>query len=305
MKKKKLLVFFAGLAKAGRGEAGKMKDFVRQSHELNLVADFEFLPVTAADTRSLAVTLAEKIHGHANAYTGFVVVTPSRLILPVASLVCFTLPDFRKAVVFTGSVGDKFTAGSTDLKSNLINSLGVATSGLAQTCLVFGNRVLNPLRARRSVDSSLNLFEADQDGVLGKIDFGFVAKKKVNDRSSQKGGPPSGIELPGEADVQIVRHHPFTNLGLLSRANSRAIIISGGHLDDSDVAALHQLKSMVVLLDCGGHENCQHCLSLVGVTTDAVISKILWCFGRSKDMVACRRLFKSELFGEWGGRKAD
>jgi len=147
--------------------------YINEMPELKVMADVEPVFFYGQKTADLGpkdwLALAQKIRQLVEKYDGFVIVHDLDNLLYTASALSFLLSDLAKPVVFTGSL--KPQAKDSGIKSNIINSCQLVGHGLAEVCLLFGNKILRANQASRNFSSSLNLFQAPESGLLGQIDF--------------------------------------------------------------------------------------------------------------------------------------
>ncbi|MBU0597630.1 asparaginase [Patescibacteria group bacterium] len=172
--------------------------------EISLIADIEPVFIFGEDASEIKPALwgklANEIHSRINKYDGFVVTHGVDTMIYTSAMISYMLQNFNKPVIFTGSPlsaevteSDKqdlsgLISGyrSLGVKANLINAIQVATMDIAETAIMFGNRLIRARQAMKSDAPSFNFFEAYKEGMLGKVDFGIKLFNTVNKRSRQK-----------------------------------------------------------------------------------------------------------------------
>lgn len=185
-------------------KAGDMNRWLEVVPELNLIADIEPVFVFGGDASEMQpelwIKLAREIYKRINKYDGFVVTHGVDTMIFTSAMMSFMLQPASKPIIFTGS---PFSPEVTDsdkqdlsglildyrnlgVKANLINAVQVATMDLAETGIMFGNRLIKATYAVKSDAPSFNFFDAHKEGILGKVDFGIKLFKTSRKKSFHK-----------------------------------------------------------------------------------------------------------------------
>lgn len=223
----KIALFFAGGASVqteGKSIVSVQKPedtkiWLESVPELGLIAELEGFFVFP-DGKEIEPkdwnTLAEKINENFNSFDGFVVLHGVDSMLYSSAALSFIFSNLTKPIVFTGSpltpdihsqeeisgfISDYRTLG---VRANLINAIQVATMSIPEVMILFGNQVLRANRARKSLSTSFNVFEADEQDVLGSVDFGIRLKEVPEKRKGKTKLQP----VAHDANVSVVRIHP-------------------------------------------------------------------------------------------------
>ncbi len=210
-KKPKICLLFSGGSALVSGDTvisvqttADIKQWMDAIPELQLIADVEPVYVFGGDASeiepSLWSRLAREIFERIGKYDGFVVVHGVDTMLYTTAMMSLMLQPIIKPIIFTGSpLSPEVTESDKQdlsgvisnyknlgVKANLINAVQVATMDIAEIAIMFGNRLIKGTRAVKSDAQSFNFFDADKEGMLGKVDFGIKLFKTANKRSKQK-----------------------------------------------------------------------------------------------------------------------
>jgi len=210
-KKPKIALLFCGGSALVAGEkvisvqnAADMKPWLAAIPEMNLIADIEPVFVFGGDASEMEpqlwVKLAREIYKRIGKYDGFVIIHGVDTMIFTSAMMSFMLQPITKPIIFTGSPlsAEVTESDKQDLsglisnyknlgvKANLINAIQVATMDIAETAIMFGNRLIKATCAAKSDAPSFNFFDAFKDGMLGKVDFGIKLFNTVRKRSKQK-----------------------------------------------------------------------------------------------------------------------
>ena len=185
-------------------KSADMKPWLSAIPELNLIADIEPVFVFggyAYDIEpSLWVKLAREIYQRIRKYDGFVVAHGIDTMIYTSAMLSFMLQPVTKPIIFTGSplAADATKKKPQDLsglissyktlgvKANLINAVQVATMDLAEVGIMFGNRLTKATQTIKSDTPSFNIFDANKDGMIGKVDFGIKLFDKAKKRNKEQ-----------------------------------------------------------------------------------------------------------------------
>ncbi len=177
-----------------------IKPWLSAVPEINLIADIEPVFVFGEDASEIKpelwVTLGKKIKELYEQYDGFVIIHGVDTMIYTAAMMHFMLGNLGKPVVFTGSPlsaevaeSDKQDLSglisdykSLGVKANLINAIQVATMDLSEVAIMFGNRLIRATATAKGDTPSFNFFDADKEGMLGKVDFGIKLFSRARKR---------------------------------------------------------------------------------------------------------------------------
>lgn len=176
---KRILIIHTGgtfgmLERSGLWESpkdGSQKELLKAIPELSQIAEIETLVPYTQDSAELSLDninqLAEVISQHREVFDGFVVIHGTDTMAYSASALSFMLTGLGKPVVFTGSQRP-FMQIRTDAKSNLINSVEIATGSMDEITIFFGNKLLRANRATKVSTWKFEAFESPNFPILGE-----------------------------------------------------------------------------------------------------------------------------------------
>ncbi|XOU94681.1 MAG: asparaginase [Candidatus Kerfeldbacteria bacterium] len=209
--KPKIALLFCGGSALVAGEKvisvkkeSDMKAWVDAIPEINLIADIESVFVFGGDASEMKPklwsNLIKEIYKRIGEYDGFVVTHGIDTMLFTSAMTTFMLQSLNKPIIFTGSPlsaevteSDKQDLSglisnykSLGVKANIINAIQVATMDIAEVGIMFGNKLIKATKAVKSDTPTFNFFDAHQDGLLGKVDFGIKILDKTKKRHKDK-----------------------------------------------------------------------------------------------------------------------
>lgn len=295
MKSKILLIFAFQSSCLQEAHKKEVLHFLLKTPEIKLIADYDIKFIFFAPGLTGWKHIVDVVYSNYSDYFGVILFVDIDRVLFLSNIISFVFQSLNKAIVFTGAK-QNLLVNSVDAKSNLINSFQIASIPIQEVCLVFGSRVLRPSRSFISRDSQYNLFSATEDGLIGKIDFGFTPiSMKQSSRNSKM------IFAPNINDrISHLNLYPFTNLEVLTCGVGDGALIQGGIIDNQATEAIHKCCDRVVLFDTQGHRQCDQCINIEKCQLEAAVSKLMWSLGQTHDLKKFRNLFKANLTGEWG-----
>jgi len=288
--------------------------------ELQLIADVEPVYVFGGDASEIEPTLwsrlAREIHQRISKYDGFVVVHGVDTILYTTAMMSFMLQPIVKPIIFTGSpLSQEVTESDKQdlsgvisnyknlgVKANLINAVQVATMDIAEVAIMFGNRLVKGTHAIKSDAPSFNFFDADKEGVLGKVDFGIKLFKSAHTRSKQK---PQLVDAL-EEHVCLLQLYPGAGPDLLDALiakGCKGIIIRSFNINlfpDTYKPILEKAyKKKVPILAHNPHafdvkKKKREYILVNDMTFEATFAKFMWVLGQTKDLGKIRIMMWSE-----------
>jgi len=238
---------------------------------------------------SLWQKLSQQIYERKDKVDGFVIVLDIESVLYSGIALSLALENFSKPIILTGSqitkqalkLSDWQTKkskayGGLGIKANLINAVQIATMDLPATALMFGNRIVRAVKARRSQVLGLNIFESVDDKYLGRIDFGISLTEKFKQfQGSVK------LKNNFETKIKSFEYFPGMDLKELNDEKVKGKIIRG--LPNLSLLDSYQEKSPVVvhnrfLISAPKSDN----VFLVNnMTWETTLVKFMWVLGQS------------------------
>ncbi len=265
------------------------------------------------------IEIARAIHQALPDYDGVVVTHGTDTMAYTASMVSFMLQGLKKPVVFTGSQMP-IDALLTDARNNLYTAFAAVGSGIPGVSIAFNRKIITGCRAVKVRTMGFEAFESVNAGCLGEVFAdGLRAYTPLPD------DPAAPVTLRDEIcrDVFLLKLIPGIRpdiLPALRRMNYRGIVIEAfgaGGMQFVRTSMLEQLKalteagvSVVVCSQClyeasdlriyevGTKLLACGVISALDMTTEAVVTKLMWALGQTDDPDGVRRIFATNYCGE-------
>jgi L-asparaginase len=264
--------------------------------------------------------IARAIAGLYRDYDGIVVTHGTDTMAYTSSVLSFMLRNVPIPVVLTGSQLP-VTHPLTDAKDNLFCAFAMAASGAAGVFLAFNRKVLRGCRAVKVRTMSFDAFESINCPPVAKVDVGGLILDEALIRQ-----PPGEFTLTDTlcSEIFLVKIIPGLNpsiFEMLGRSGVKGIVIeafgAGGmnFMRRNLISALQDLAdSGVIVVVCSQclYESCDFSIYQTGMrlvehlgiiqardmTTEAAVTKLMWCLGQSGDIDRIRIMFTSDIAGE-------
>lgn len=262
------------------------------------------------------LTIANAIESHYEEYDGFVVCHGTDTLAYTAAALSYLIQNSRKPIVLTGSQ-KPIDLAITDGKTNLYDSLVYASSSEAHgVSIVFNGRVIAGTRARKTRTRSYHAFSSINFPSLAKIHDGKIINyfpKDIKDQvsfSHTLNASVAGFKLtPGVSSKLLA----------LFLEHYDAIMIEGFGVggvpcyENDDYAAVIddyiQKGKTIVIATQVPHEGSDMSIYQVGqivkqkynlleaydMTTEAVVTKLMWILGQTSDPELMKTLFYTKI----------
>lgn len=257
------------------------------------------------------LTIARAIRAHYEEYDGFVIAHGTDTMAYTAAALSYLIQYSPKPIILTGAQ-KPIVFENTDSKTNLADAFRCAVSDLRGVMIVFNGRVILGTRARKTRTVSLQAFSSINYPELAVLQNGFLMEYIR----------PSALPAPVFYDklaerVALMKMIPGADCGMLSyllEHNDAVIIESfgvgglpsyqGSGFERVLREAMEAEKTIVMttqvqnegsnlsVYDVGFHlKNDLHLLEAYDMTTEAVVAKLMWILGQTRDPAEIRRLF--------------
>ena len=257
------------------------------------------------------LTIARAIRAHYEEYDGFVIAHGTDTMAYTAAALSYLIQYSPKPIILTGAQ-KPIVFENTDSKTNLADAFRCAVSDLCGVMIVFNGRVILGTRARKTRTVSLQAFSSINYPELAVLQNGFLMEYIR----------PSALPAPVFYDklgerVALMKMIPGADSGMLSyllEHNDAVIIESfgvgglpsyqGSGFERVLREAMEAEKTIVMttqvqnegsnlsVYDVGFHlKNDLHLLEAYDMTTEAVVAKLMWILGQTRDPAEIRRLF--------------
>ena len=257
------------------------------------------------------LTIARAIRARYEEYDGFVIAHGTDTMAYTAAALSYLIQYSPKPIILTGAQ-KPIVFENTDSKTNLADAFRCAVSDLRGVMIVFNGRVILGTRARKTRTVSLQAFSSINYPELAVLQNGFLMEYIR----------PSALPAPVFYDklgerVAVMKKIPGADCGMLSyllEHNDAVIIESfgvgglpsyqGSGFERVLREAMEAEKTIVMttqvqnegsnlsVYDVGFHlKNDLHLLEAYDMTTEAVVAKLMWILGQTRDPAEIRRLF--------------
>lgn len=257
------------------------------------------------------LTIARAIRARYEEYDGFVIAHGTDTMAYTAAALSYLIQYSPKPIILTGAQ-KPIVFENTDSKTNLADAFRCAVSDLRGVMIVFNGRVILGTRARKTRTVSLQAFSSINYPELAVLQNGFLMEYIR----------PSALPAPVFYDklrerVALMKMIPGADCGMLSyllEHNDAVIIESfgvgglpsyqGSGFERVLREAMEAEKTIVMttqvqnegsnlsVYDVGFHlKNDLHLLEAYDMTTEAVVAKLMWILGQTRDPAEIRRLF--------------
>ena len=269
------------------------------------------------------ISIARAIYDALPHYDGVVVTHGTDTMAYTASMVSFMLQHLRKPVVFTGSqmpIDNLLTYA----RNNLYTAFTAVDCGIPGVSVAFNRKVIAGCRAVKVRTMGFEAFESVNAGYLGEV-FSDGMHPYVEVPNALEAAQPVRLCDRICRDVFLLKLIPGINpevLGALKQLKYRGIVIEAfgaGGMQFVKTSMMEQLKaltdegvSVVVCSQClyetsdlGIYEVGTRLLSCGVIsardmTTEAVVTKLMWALGQTDDPDEVRRIFCTNYCGEIG-----
>lgn len=261
------------------------------------------------------LTIARAIRAHYEEYDGFVIAHGTDTMAYTAAALSYLIQYSPKPIILTGAQ-KPIVFENTDSKTNLADAFRCAVSDLRGVMIVFNGRVILGTRARKTRTVSLQAFSSINYPELAVLQNGFLMEYIR----------PSALPAPVFYDklgerVALMKMIPGADCGMLSyllEHNDAVIIESFGvgglpcYGDESFYNAVRdwvESGRVIVMTTQVPHEGSDMEVYQVGhrakrelglieaysMTSEAVVTKLMWILGQTDDSAEIRRLFQTPV----------
>ncbi len=262
--------------------------------------------------------IARAVAGRLDRYDGAVITHGTDTMAYTASALCYLLQNLAKPVVLTGAQMP-IDNMLTDARNNLYTAFAAVDSGIPGVSVAFNHKIIRGCRAVKVRTMGFEAFESVNAGLLGEV-CGDGLHRYCADAPAM---PPLALADHLSTDVFLLKLIPSTNpavFSMLEQLGCRGVVIeafgSGGmHFVRRNLLdALERLTcrgvSVVVCSQCL-YEKSDLSLYEVGtkllscgvipgrdMTTEAVVTKLMWALGQTDDPEVVRSIFDTNFAGE-------
>ena len=264
------------------------------------------------------ISIAERIGGSIGDHDGFVIIHGTDTMAYTASMLSFMLKGIPVPVVLTGS---QMPLGvpMSDALMNLHCAIWMAESRVPGVYVAFDRKIMLGCRTSKVRTVSFNAFESINYPYAGEVNaYGlqiytegktpaadFRPHTDYSDRISvlklfpgmdpgifrylhDNGIKGVYIEGFGLGGVPFLRKDFTAEIKKASDFGMPILVGSQCRYEGSDLSVYETGKR---ILECGG-------IPVYDMTEEAIVTKLMWCLGQTKDYRNIRKLFDTDLAGE-------
>ena len=267
------------------------------------------------------ILIARTVHDALDGCDGVVITHGTDTMAYTAAMLSFMLKGLRKPVVLTGSqmpIEDPLT----DARSNMFTAFAAVECGIPGVSIAFDRKIIAGCRAVKVRTMGFDAFKSVNADYLGEVFADGMhplvpipspaeCREPVELKDSIcreifllkliPGTDPAVllmlrnmdyrgivIEAFGAGGMQFVRTNMLDHLRALTEAGVSVVVCSQCLYDTSDLT-IYEVGTR--LLDCG-------VISAWDMTTEAVVTKLMWALGQTGDPDEVRRIFGTNYCGE-------
>ncbi len=324
--KKILLITTGGTIASSQTEEGfapsaSGEELLAHIPEIKGLYDIHILPIMQIDSTNMSPALmtkmVETIEKYYKDFDAFVIAHGTDTMAYSASLLSYMLKNLGKVVVLTGSqiaMGEE----SSDAPKNMRDAFKLASEDIAGVFIAFGGRIILGTKSAKTKTHSFDGFESINGDYIAHID-----KEKIE--YTPYGQTLKNKEISGNFEclsafsdkVAIIKLSPGMPQGIIYSVASHceAIVIEafgmGGvpflspNLQEEILAVKQQGKLVIIASQClyeetdisvyevGVKMQKAGILSAKEMTTEAVVMKLMWVLGNTKNIADAEKLFLS------------
>lgn len=262
--------------------------------------------------------IAERIAGYVKDYTGVVVIHGTDTMAYTASMLSFMLRGTPIPVVLTGSQLPLYQPMS-DAALNLQSAVWMAASAVSGVYVAFDHKIMLGCRTSKVRTVSFNAFESINYPYVGTINAYGLQLLNIPRKTEM----PFTLQTAYSEKIAVLKLFPGMNpeiftflynhgyegiyiegFGLggvpfikndftreISRASEQGMPILVGSQCRYEGSNLRVYETGQRILDCGG-------IPVHDMTQEAVVTKLMWALGRTKERGQIAKLFATNLLGE-------
>jgi L-asparaginase/Glu-tRNA(Gln) amidotransferase subunit D len=277
--------------------------------EIGLIAEIQphFL-LSESETFGYVHTLelSKKIHDLSQQVDGVVVLMRTESIIAQAVLLNFLNQNTKIPVIFTGAVvspqaltegvlSDAFKKNvALSLKSNAINAIQVAARDFHGFGIMYGNRLIEPVRARRENVESLNIFSSADNKYVGRVEFGIsINQGKITTQ-------PERHYNQFSSNITVI-DSAILNVAYLKQLTTDAIIVKmreNERLSTAVTEALRHLKQPVILYNYWYVLEHPGLITVSRITDASVLAKVMWLIAERTSASAFKQGMQENVIGK-------
>ena len=301
------------------------EDLLSHIPSISKICEVECIQLLSLDSTNMTpahwLEMVRCIRENYNSYDGFVLTHGTDTMAYTAAALSYLIQNSPKPIVLTGAQ-KPIGFDSTDSKINLLDAFRCASEDLPGVSIVFNNKVILGTRAKKTRSKSFQAFSSINYPDLGVLRDGVLLRYIRQDCGAY---PVFYDKLDtGVALLKLVPGMDRAQADFLLERNDALIIESfgvGGLPENGgfyDCVREWMEKGRIIVLttqvenegsDVGVYHVGYHLKSNLRVleaydmTTEAVVAKLMWILGQTRDRSAVENLFYTPIARDilWGG----
>ena len=328
--KKVLLLTTGGTIAARGGEMGLQPQLASSGlllymSELTKYYDIDTKDILNLDSSNIQPeewqTIARAVYENLDKYDGIVITHGTDTMAYTASMLSFMLQNLNKPVVLTGSQMPIENL-LTDARNNLFTAFSAIDCNIPGVSIAFDHKIINGARAVKVRTMGFEAFESVNAPYLGEV-FANGMHRTYVPETSRDPSQPTVLKDGFCNDVFLLKLIPGTNPDVFEKLlelNYRGVVLetfgAGGmhfvrrnltsalkKLSDNGVAVVACSQCLYETSDFSLYEvgkRLLECGIIPGrdMTTEAVVTKLMWALGQTNDLDEIRKIFDTNYAGE-------
>ena len=328
--KKVLLLTTGGTIAAREGDQGlvpdiKSNDILALIPEIQDKFEVECKDILNLDSSNIQPEEWQYIAGIVSenlpCYDGIIITHGTDTMAYTAGALSFMLQNLNKPVVLTGAqipIEQMFT----DAKRNLQTAFAAVDSGIPKVMIAFFDKIINGARAVKVRTLGFNAFESISAPYIGEVFADGVHIYEDVDKCTKK--EEFCLKDRLSTDVFVLKLIPGTNpriFDMLLEMKYKGIVIEAFGAGGTHFERRNLLPKLKMLVDNGVavvarsqclYEKSEFSLYEVGrkvldcgviegkdMTTEAIVTKLMWALGQTDDMKKIRTMFETNYVNEF------
>lgn len=290
--------------------------------EINQIARIETIIPFNIDSSNITIEhwqkLAEIVDREQDNYDGFVVVHGTDTMAYSASALSFMIRNVKRPVIFTGAQRP-LAEIRTDARTNLVNSVELATMDIREVAVFFGYRLFRGNRVTKVSVSRYDAFESPNFPALAEVGIDIKINKNIqqSERKYKKFTEFSrrvGVLtlFPGISNqtIQYILNNPDVDAIVIQAFGAGNVPIQNSNLVPSVERAVKDGKIIAVgtqathgkvsldMYDCGKKIMDVGAIPCLDMTLEASVTKLMYLLGKHSGRAKVIERFTRNIAGE-------
>lgn len=273
--------------------------------------------IQAEEWQIIARSVMESLDG----YDGIIITHGTDTMAYTASMLSFMLQNLKKPVVLTGAQMPIDNA-LTDARNNLYTAFAAVDKGIPGVSIAFHYKVMNGCRAVKVRTMGFEAFESVNAPYLGEV-YANGMHRNTDYRTNIRADAPTALKDSICTDVFLLKLIPGTNpdiFDMLLNMKYKGVVLEAFGTGGMHIVRRNLLPKIKMLIDHGiAVVVCSQCvyepsdftmyevgsrflsygvIQGMDMTTEAVVTKLMWALGQTDSPDEIRRIFGTCYAGE-------